>query len=52
MEQAEPGLHNASGTSEQRQGEDLSFVQDPGEKGYVGTKTASENLIDTIEKEM
>lgn len=45
-------MSNASGTSEQRRGEDVSFTQDPGEQGYVGKKTGSESLVDQIEKTM
>ncbi|KAK3201015.1 hypothetical protein GRF29_213g664255 [Pseudopithomyces chartarum] len=43
--------NNASGTSETRRGEDLSFQQEgEGEGGgFVGKKTGSESLIDSIE---
>ncbi|KAF1967294.1 hypothetical protein BU23DRAFT_483910 [Bimuria novae-zelandiae CBS 107.79] len=41
--------NNASGTSETRREEDLSFQQDGGGPGFVGKKTSSESLIDSIE---
>lgn len=40
---------NASGTSETRRGEDLSFQQEGEGEGFVGKKTGSESLIDSIE---
>ncbi|KAF2746060.1 hypothetical protein M011DRAFT_478449 [Sporormia fimetaria CBS 119925] len=50
IDNTNPGIQNAGGTSEQRRGQDVSFTQDPGEKGYVGTKTASESLVEGIER--
>ena len=41
--------NNASGTSETRRGEDLSFQQEGEGSGFVGKKTGSESLIDSIE---
>lgn len=41
--------NNASGTSETRRGEDLSFQQEGEGQGFVGKKTGSESLIDSIE---
>ena len=41
--------NNASGTSETRRGEDLSFQQGGEGEGFVGKKTGSESLIASIE---
>ncbi|KAJ4346791.1 uncharacterized protein N0V89_010723 [Didymosphaeria variabile] len=41
--------NNASGTSEARRGEDLSFQQEEEGEGFVGKKTGSESLIDSVE---
>ena len=47
-----PGTHNASGTSEQRRGDDVTqnTKQEYEGTSYVGTKTGSESLIDSVEK--
>jgi hypothetical protein len=47
-----PGTQNASGTSEQRSGEDITQNTKQKHQGTsnVGTKTGSESLIDSVEK--
>ncbi|KAF2246063.1 hypothetical protein BU26DRAFT_607338 [Trematosphaeria pertusa] len=50
IDKADAATSNASGTSEQRCGEDLAFQQEAGEKGYVGPKTGSESLVESIER--
>lgn len=50
--QTSPGTSNASATSENRRGEDVTFTQDGGEKGYVGVKTGSERLVDQVERSL
>ncbi|CAN9134817.1 unnamed protein product [Alternaria alternata] len=47
-----PGQQNASGTSEQRRGEDVTqnTKQEYEGSSSVGQKTGSESLIDSIEK--
>jgi hypothetical protein len=50
--QSAPGQQNASGTSEQRRGEDVTqnTKQEYEGSSSVGTKTGSESLIDSVEK--
>jgi hypothetical protein len=50
--QSAPGQQNASGTSEQRRGEDVTqnTKQEYEGSSSVGMKTGSENLIDSVER--
>lgn len=45
------GLSNASGTSEERRGEDLKLPEKSGQ-GFTKEKTASEGLVEGIERRM
>ncbi|KAI4628259.1 hypothetical protein J4E80_002397 [Alternaria sp. BMP 0032] len=54
VDKAAPGQQNASGTSEQRRGEDITqnTRQEYEGSSSVGTKTGSESLIDSVERSM
>ncbi|KAH6881582.1 hypothetical protein BKA58DRAFT_445784 [Alternaria rosae] len=54
VDKAAPGQQNASGTSEERRGEDVTqnTKQEYEGSSNVGTKTGGESLIESVERSM
>lgn len=50
--QTNPDITNASGDSQQRRGGNITFAKEFTGKGYIRTKTASESLVEGIERRL